>query len=86
MSKLLVVSLLFTACALASYSYTGINVDVPMTNIVGNGWSVCHDEFYGLYSYPLANVAADCPGDNLMLVCYAVGSSNFHLAAYGKIY
>ncbi|MCA9528428.1 MAG: hypothetical protein KC549_19220 [Myxococcales bacterium] len=60
----------------------GIQLNVPEGGYLDRGWRRCYAGGYD-QNVPLAQVLADCGGDQLMMACRPMGAANFQLAAEG---
>ncbi|MCA9540351.1 MAG: hypothetical protein KC620_15740, partial [Myxococcales bacterium] len=61
----------------------GVQQNVNAAQVAAQGWQVCHSSLYSTGGHSLAQIRANCQGDDVMMACRPVGAAAYTLAAAG---
>jgi hypothetical protein len=70
------------SCISVPLSFSGIAYDLPKSDVINRGWTLCYNSLYSVYTDPSGVVLPACTGSELMLACAPLGASNLTIAAH----
>jgi len=59
-------------------------INVPESDILGRGWSICYQDTYDVGGVALNSIFSACSGPNIMLACRPVDDPNFTVASFAS--
>jgi len=62
-------------------TYVGIQTNVPVAEVVANGWTQCFVNRFDDSATPLASMSAACAGARIMVACRPTGAATLQLMA-----